>query len=149
MKNLKDVMSKDVSYATPQTSLTEVAKMMVDVNCGEIPVVNNENQKSIVGVITDRDIVCRTLGVGKNPMNLTAKDCMTSHVVTASKDASISEGIELMKRNKIRRIPIVDSSKNLCGIVSLADLVGEGDLDQTIEMIQEVSHSSQSPSAIH
>lgn len=148
MKNLKDVMSTEVSFATPETSLADVAKMMVHVNCGEIPVVNNETEKSILGVITDRDIVCRTLGVGKNPMKLIAQDCMTTQVVTANKEASISEGIEIMKSNKIRRIPIVDDNKNLCGIVSLADLVGEGDTNQTMEMIQEVSHSSQSPSAI-
>ena len=148
MKKLKEIMSKDVAFATPDTSLTDIAELMVTINCGEIPIVKSKKQKNLVGVITDRDIVCRTMGVGKNPMKLFARDCMTTHVITASVSSSLTDCVHLMRDNKIRRIPVLDENKELCGIVSLADIVGKADVDETMEMIEEVSHG-ETPSAVH
>ena len=150
MKNKKEseIMSTDVTCTTPDSSLVEISKMMVDANCGEIPIVMDLKKKNIVGVITDRDIVCRTLGLGKNPMNLTARDCMTKNVVTANPDMNIDNCLELMQENKIRRIPVVDKNNFLCGIVSQPDLVRYGDEQGAIEAIQKVSSPGQSPSAI-
>lgn len=73
MDNLNEIMAKDLFSSTPDTSLAEIARLMVEHDCGEIPLVENSK---VVGVITDRDIVCRTLGVGKNPLDLTAQNCM-------------------------------------------------------------------------
>jgi CBS domain-containing protein len=149
MTNLKDIMSKNVFYATPETSLVEIAKLMVKANCGEIPLVKSKNEKVIVGVITDRDIVCRTLGVGKNPMNLFAKDCLSPQVISAHENSSVSECILLMKKNKIRRLPILDSRNELCGIVSLADLIKEGGPQEAVELLQEVTRPNEFPPVVH
>lgn len=149
MKNLSDIMTTEVSCAYPETSIQDVSKLMVENHCGEIPIVESKSKKRIVGVLTDRDIVCRTLGVGKNPMTSFARDCMTSHVISVNKNTTIHDCIQLMRDNKIRRLPVVNENKELCGMVSLADLVGEGEMRETIDLLKKISSPSDSPSAVH
>ncbi len=148
MKTLQEIMAKKVSYATPETPLVLVAKNMISFDCGEVPIVKSEKDKSVVGVLTDRDIVCRTLGQGKNPMNLFAKDCMTKEVITIDVNAGVPQCIKLMRDNKIRRIPVVDKNKRLCGIVSLSDLVVEAESEETTKLFHDISTPGHSPSAL-
>lgn len=142
MKYVQEVMTKNILWATPEASLYEVARLMVNGRCGEIPLVKNNNDLELVGVITDRDIVCRSLGVGKNPQNLSAGDCMTSGVVTGEVGMSISDCIDIMEENQIRRLPIISVEGKLCGIISQADLVGEMDESEMIEMLERISPPS-------
>jgi CBS domain-containing protein len=146
-KNVKDLMSQNLIFSTPEASLQEIAVMMTEADCGEIPLIKDPEKMDVVGVITDRDIVCRTLGIGKNPMELVAQDCMTSPAVTATEDMPAKECIKLMQDNKIRRIPVVDRSGRLCGMVAQADFARVDD-DETIEMVQEVSKPSDSASQV-
>lgn len=146
-KNVKDLMTLKPVFSTPEASLQEVARLMVDGDCGEIPLVENSQEMRVIGVITDRDIVCRTLGVGKNPMDLSARDCMTKSPVTIKEDQSAKECIQLMEDNKIRRIPVVDNEGRLCGMVAQADFA-EVDDDETIEMVREVSRPSEDSSQV-
>src|SRR5436309_3451650 len=87
----ESVMTTSPACCTPQTSLREVGQMMVAHDCGSIPVVENKETKKLVGIITDRDIVCRSIAQGKNPLELTAGDCMSNPVVTAKPDTSLEE----------------------------------------------------------
>lgn len=123
MRNLTEIMSREVACTTPDSSLVTVARLMVDCNCGEIPVVEDYEVKKVIGVITDRDIVCRTIAQGKNPMNLKARDCMSSPVIAATTDMSLDDCINLMEDNRIRRLPILSAQGHLTGIVSQADLI--------------------------
>lgn len=142
MKYVQDVMTKNILWATTESSLFEVAKLMIRGRCGEIPLVKNKNDLELVGVITDRDIVCRTLGVGENPAYLKAGDCMTSGVVTGELDMSIDDCIDIMEENQIRRLPIINEEGKLCGIISRADLAGEIGESETIEMLEKISPPS-------
>ena len=81
---VKEVMTANPACCTADTPLPEVARLMVEHDCGEIPVVQNETKKIPVGVVTDRDIVCRTVAKDRNPLDLTAADCMTRPVVTVT-----------------------------------------------------------------
>src|SRR5688500_17365077 len=74
---VREVMTADPACCIPKTGLQEVAQLMVDHDCGEIPVVENAQTKLPIGVITDRDIVCRAVAQGLNPLDLTAADCMS------------------------------------------------------------------------
>jgi CBS domain-containing protein len=141
MNELENVMSKEVVCSTPDSSLRDIAKKMVEGDCGEIPLVNNEDERKLIGVITDRDIVCRTLAVDKNPWDLTANEIMTSPVISGKVVMSLDECMNLMKENKIRRLPIVDEDNCLCGIVAQADLVHKADEKDAVEMISRVSKS--------
>ena len=78
--HVKDIMTPDPAVCTPDTGLPAVAQMMVDNDCGEIPVVENMRNRLPVGVITDRDITCRTVARGLNPLEMIASDCMRRRV---------------------------------------------------------------------
>lgn len=130
-------MSEQVRWTTPEASIEEVSRMMAEDGCGEIPVLQSHDQRTVVGVITDRDIVCRSLGQGKNPMELKAKDLMTSQVVMAHNDSPVNDVIALMRDNHIRRVPIVNEKNELSGIVSEADIFRASNEQELSEFVHE------------
>jgi CBS domain-containing protein len=148
MQTLKDIMTTDVAFTTPDTFLTEIARLMVEFDCGEVPLVENFESKKVIGLVTDRDIVCRILGVGKNPMVCTAADCMTTPTITANINMSIENCLDLMQDNQISRIPVVDKNGIFCGIVAQADLL-KLDQDQAMDLIKDVSAADKTSSQIH
>src|SRR4051812_9979599 len=105
---VQDIMTENPACCTPDTGLQEVAKLMLDCDCGCIPVVDSGNSKMPVGMITDRDITCRVVAQGKNPLDLSARDAMTSTVVSVTPDTSLEDCMSLMEESQIRRIAVVD-----------------------------------------
>jgi CBS domain-containing protein len=136
---VKDVMTSNPACATPETPLAQIGKMMIDYDCGEIPIVEDKESNIPVGVITDRDIVCRTIGKGINPMDLTAEDIMSKPIVTVMPDMSFEDCCALMEEKQIRRIPVVDAAGACCGIVSVADIARYSTKEAAGEIVQEVS----------
>lgn len=141
---VKDVMTADPACCTPDTPLPDVANLMVNNDCGEIPVVEN---KRPVGVVTDRDIVCRTIAKNINPLTLTAADCMSTPVVTVLADMPAEECWRLMEEKLIRRVPVVDDKGECCGIVSLADVARHNGKRVAGEVVKEVSEPTTSAAA--
>ena len=144
---VKDIMTPDPACCTPDTALQRVAELMVENDCGEIPVVENATSMKPVGVVTDRDIVCRTVAKGINPLGLTAADCMTTPCVTVTPDTSLDECCRVLEEKQIRRVPVVDASGACCGIVALADIARHTAKREAGEVIKEVSEPSTSASA--
>jgi CBS domain-containing protein len=144
---VRNVMTADPACCISETALQEVAQMMIDHDCGEIPVVENKETKLPIGVITDRDIVCRTVARGLNPLDLTVADCMTKPCVTVTPDMSIEECSRIMEENKIRRVPVVDAAGCCCGIVALADIALRAQKGVTAEVVKEVSEPTVAASA--
>ncbi|HEX8369141.1 MAG TPA: CBS domain-containing protein [Pyrinomonadaceae bacterium] len=140
MTNVKIIMTGNPTCCAPDTSLQEVAKMMVDRDCGCIPVVD-ENSKPI-GMITDRDITVRAVARGKNPLDLTADKIMTADVYTVTPETSIEECCRLMEQKQVRRVAVVDSQGACCGMVAQADVANFASRKQTAEVVQEVSKSA-------
>ena len=136
---VKEIMSKDPACCTRETSLQDIAILMVEHDCGEIPVVDSMQSKRPVGVITDRDITVRSVALGKNPLELRARDCMSSPAVTVGPESDLDECCRLMEENQLRRIPVVDESGCCCGIVSQADIALHASEDDAGEMVKEVS----------
>lgn len=118
--DLDRLMTRNPKFCLATSPLDEVARAMRDEDVGEIPVVDLDRHP--VGVITDRDIVVRTLAAGQNPLEVRVQDCMTAPPVVIQEDASVEDCASLMERQKIRRVPVVDAKGALCGIVALADL---------------------------
>ena len=137
--DVKSVMTPDPACCTPNTKLADVAKMMLDNDCGEIPVVADKDSRKPVGVITDRDIVIRTLARGTDPMQKTVGDVMSSPAVTVTPEMSLVECCDVMEREQIRRVPVVGEDGRICGIVSLADVAMHAGRRTTAEVLQEVS----------
>src|SRR6266404_3777719 len=144
---VKDMMTSDPACCTSDTALAEVARLMVNKDCGEIPVVENNSSKIPVGVVTDRDIVCRTVANGLNPLDLTAADCMTKPIVTVTADMSLEECCRIMEEKLIRRVPVVNERGSCCGIVSLADVALQTRERVAAEVVKEVSEPTKSASA--
>jgi len=138
MKKVKDVMTANPACCTSETSLQEVAHMMMENDCGEIPVVDSAQSRRPIGVITDRDIVCRAVAQGKNTLALTAGDCMTNPCLTVSPDNSLDECIKVLEESQIRRVPVVDASGGCCGIVAQADIARTAK-KQVADLVQKVS----------
>ena len=144
---VKNVMTPDPACCTPDSTLQRVAEMMVENDCGEIPVVENMANMKPVGVITDRDITCRTVAQGLNPLTMTVSDCMTTPCVTVTPDTSLDECCRVLEENQIRRVPVVDAGGACCGIVALADIAKHAAKRETAEVVKEVSEPSSSASA--
>ncbi len=144
---VKEVMTSDPACCLAETPLPEVARMMIEYDCGEIPVVENQSGKLPIGVVTDRDIVCRTVANGLNPVELTAADCMSKRIVTVTPDMSLEECCRIMEEKLIRRVPVVNERGSCCGIVSLADVALQTRERVAGEVVKEVSEPTKSASA--
>src|SRR6267142_1259810 len=136
---VKEIMTADPACCISETALQEVAQMMIDHDCGEIPVVENKKTKLPTGVITDRDIVCRSVARGLNPLDLTAADCMSKPCVAVTPDMSVEECSRILEENKIRRVPVVDADGSCCGIVAVADIALHAKRSEAAEVVKEVS----------
>jgi CBS domain-containing protein len=140
--NVKEVMTADPACCTSDMSLQEVAKLMVENDCGCIPVVDDTKSKKPVGMITDRDITVRTVAEGKNPLELTASDAMTANAITVTPLTSLEECCNVMESNQVRRVAVIDEKGSCCGIIAQADIAVNADQRKTAEVVQEVSKAS-------
>lgn len=139
-KTARDVMTADPARCTATTTLDQVAKMMIQHNCGEIPVVDVNDQP--IGVITDRDIVCRVVAEGKNPMAYTAETCMSQPVVTVHPDDPLERVVATMEKHQIRRVPVADDRGCCTGIISQADIARAESLPEVGELVREMSRKT-------
>lgn len=144
---VKEVMTADPACCTSETGLQEVAQMMVDHDCGEIPVIQNKQTRVPIGVITDRDIVCRTVAQGLNPLDLTVADFMSKPCVTVTPDMTVEECSKILEDNKIRRVPVVDADGSCCGIVAVADIALNAKRSVAADVVKEVSEPTTASAA--
>jgi CBS domain-containing protein len=141
---ITELMTRDPTCATPQTPIVEVARMMLEEDCGLIPVVENLQDYRLVGVITDRDIVCRVIARDMDPGGTMAHQAMTENVATLGEDASVDDCVRVMAEYQVRRVPILTGDGRLAGIVAQADLarasVDDAELeDELAEAVEEIS----------
>ena len=116
---VRDVMSDKIITVPPQTNLRECAHQMNQLNVGVLPV--SEHGK-MIGLITDRDICCRAIGLGRNPETTSVKDIMTGHVTFCYDDQTCNEAADLMKTKHIRRLLVMSRDQRMVGIISVDDL---------------------------
>jgi CBS domain-containing protein len=136
---IQDVMTADVSFVGPDTSILEIARKMRDGDIGSTPVVEDER---LVGMVTDRDIVVRVIADGGDVRNKTARDAMSPGVLYCFSDQSVESVLESMGDQQIRRLPVIDRDKRLVGVVSLGDLALSGKRKAAGEALQEISQPS-------
>lgn len=144
---VEEIMTKNPAYATLDTSLHDVAQMMMDNDCGCIPVLETEENKNLIGMITDRDITIRTVAHNKNPLNMIVGEVMTDNVVTVTPETSIEDCCKVMEKNQIRRVAVVDNAGNLQGILAQADVARKAPATETAELVKDISTSTRTTSA--
>ncbi|WP_339802950.1 CBS domain-containing protein [Paenibacillus sp. FSL R5-0744] len=120
MKTVKEVMTKDPVTVTLLDNVYEVAVKMRDHDTGFIPVIDNEDDKTLLGVITDRDLVIRGYAA-KHPGSTAVEKVMSREIQTVSENTSVDEAAELMSSWQIRRLAVTSGQK-LMGVVSIGDL---------------------------
>lgn len=118
-KVIKDIMTSPVHVIHPESSLKDAAKVMDDEDVGVLAGCDGDR---LVGIISDRDIVCRSISAGQDPNLTLVRDAMTSPIIYCFEDQDVGGVAALMKEKQIRRIPVLTRNKRLCGIVSLGDL---------------------------
>lgn len=143
---VRDIMTEQLASCTPDTDLQTIAAMMVNSDCGAIPVVDPQSRKAI-GIVTDRDIVCRVVAMGQNPVGHSADEIMTMPITAVTPDTDLKDCLAQMESGQVRRLPVVDDQGILCGIVSQADIARVAGAHETAEFVKSVSkptdHASQ------
>jgi len=121
---LKELCTPDVVSCTPDSSALHAARLMRQHHVGNVVVVEDaEADRSPIGVVTDRDIVIEVLGKELDPARVTLRQIMRTPVVIASSSENVGQAVERMKFHGVRRIPVVDETSRLIGILTLDDLL--------------------------
>ena len=132
---IRDVMTSDVRTIAPSATLQEAARMMSETDVGVLPVAENDR---LVGMLTDRDIAVRAVAAGRDP-NTPVREAMSPEIKYCFEDDDVDDVCENLAHQQLRRLPVVDSDKNLVGIVSLADLARRGDNDAAGEALEGIT----------
>lgn len=127
----REIMTRQVKGVRPDSNLRDVARVMKDEDCGIVPVVDERGR--LKGVLTDRDLVLRTLAEGRTPDTLHVRDIMTEDVEAVTPDEEVHTVIALMGRRQVRRIPVVEHDDRLVGIISMADIATRADHDEQLQ----------------
>jgi CBS domain-containing protein len=135
----RQIMTPDVGCCTQESTLQDVARMMVDCDCGCIPVVENMENRRLVGVITDRDIACRATANGVDPSQPIAQ-YMTVDVARCGPDTDVADCERMMQDRQVRRLPIVSENGSVLGLIAQADIAlarPDGAVSETVRKVSQ------------
>lgn len=119
---VKDVMHRGAVWVKPDTGLAKLARKMRSVDIGAIPVGENDR---LIGMVTDRDICCRGLANRRDPQLLTARDVMSKPIVYCRTDQTVEAAVSVMRKAKVRRLPVIDKNHRLVGMLGLGDIAAK------------------------
>jgi CBS domain-containing protein len=134
---VKDAMHKGVDWVSPDTPVSELAKLMRDHDVGSIPIGENDR---LVGMVTDRDIVCKGLAQDNfDASRATASEVMTADIHCCREDEDLTKAVQHMEALKVRRLPVINQSKRMIGMLSLGDIGHSAPVDLLSECVKSVS----------
>jgi CBS domain-containing protein len=134
---VKNAMHRGVTWVAPDTPIEELARLMQQHDVGAIPIGDNDR---LVGMITDRDIICRCIATGLDPKTTTAREVMTEGIVFCLDRQDLKDAARIMERKKVRRLPVIDGrKKRMVGILSLGDVYGAGSRRTSRQVMHAVS----------
>lgn len=133
---IADAMHRHADWASADTPVSEIAKMMQKDDIGAVPVGKNDK---LIGMVTDRDIVLRVIAQGRDPAKTKAEEVMTKGIVFCRTNETVEDAIHLMDQKKIRRLPVIDENKRLVGMLSLGDVSHAVGRELSGELLQAVA----------
>ena len=137
---IQDIMTRDPSSVTADATVREAALVMKRENVGIVPVLDAQNERRLVGVVTDRDIAIRCIAEGKDSTCRVRDVMSTDDLATCKVNDDVENVMSAMRSEKVRRIPIVDERGSLVGIVSQADvLLKTRDTSRAGETVEQIS----------
>lgn len=131
---IKDCMCNNVACVTPDSSIQDCAKIMSDNHCGCIPVC--DTLQNVVGLVTDRDVILRSIAAGKDYQTTPVSEIMTKNICSCNIEDDVKQAENLMSKYQIRRLPVLDSNNKIVGIITLGDLVKNNNVNT-----QDVSYT--------
>jgi CBS domain-containing protein len=135
-KTARDVMAPDATCVGEDESMIDAAKKMSRLEVGALPICGNDDR--LKGMLTDRDIVVKVLGAGRDPASTKAGELGEGKPVTIGADDSVAEALRTMKEHSVRRLPVIDGH-DLVGMVSQGDLAQNVDEDDVGELVEAIS----------
>lgn len=131
---VRDVMTKQVIYLPTETTLDEAARVMREADIGDVVATEGA---TLVGMLTDRDIVVRAVAERSDPARTTIDAIITREVVMIDQNCTVGEAAALMRERCVRRVLVCDNDRKLVGIVSLGDLATRFDPQSALGQISE------------
>ena len=143
MKKCSEVMTKNPVCCLPDDLVTKAADLMKNEHIGSIPVIENEETKKLIGIVTDRDLTIRIVAEGLDAKTTKVETVMTRKLITCRAEDDLQKALDAMSENQLRRIPIVDDDNKILGIIAQADVATRVDHPKkTAAMVKEISQAN-------
>lgn len=136
MSAVREFMTTDAQCIKENQSLSDAARMMMDLDCGSLPICGDDGK--LTGMITDRDIVLKCVAAGRDPRETMARDLATGKPHWVDADANIDAAIEIMEKHQVRRLPVIAGHK-LVGIISQGDIARNYTEERVGELVEQIS----------
>jgi CBS domain-containing protein len=133
----REVMTPEPACCHTSDSIVRVAQLMKSADVGAVPVIESSSNPKLVGMVTDRDIVVKGVAAGRSVNDATVKEVMTTDIVTCREDDDVTKAVAQMAERKVRRMPVVDGSGLLRGIIAQADIATRVHQDKTTGALVE------------
>ena len=145
MNKCKEVMTQSPSCCVPEDSPEKAVEMMKAQNVGSIPIINNYTDYKLVGIITDRDIALKIVGMGYDPKKTALREIMSEDPISCNEEDNIDVALESMAKYQIRRIPIINQEKRIVGIIAQSDIaLSDEESEVKLETFEEISKPNKS-----
>jgi CBS domain-containing protein len=143
---VRDVMTSNPVCCVPNDSVQKVAQVLRDKNIGSVPIVTDQQSRTLLGMVTDRDICCTVVAGGRDPKNTPIGNHISADLVTCRDGENLDNCERLMQSHQVRRIPVVDGEGRCVGIVAQADLALKDKPEKVSKTVAEIS--KRQPSSI-
>ncbi len=143
MTKCSDIMTEDLVCCTPADTVSDAARLMKKEDIGPVLIVDNDSNKTLVGIVTDRDLVLKVIAEGLDPKTTRVQDVMSKKLVTCHTNDDVEKAMNAMAQFQLRRIPVVGENMKLVGIISQADVATRVDEPRkTAEVVREISQEN-------
>lgn len=147
MPKCSEVMTRDPMCCEPTDPVTRAAEMMSQHDVGSLPVVESLQSRRLVGIVTDRDVVTKVVAGNRDVASATVSDAMTPNPAVCHEEDELERAVAIMADRQVRRLPVVDASGRLSGIIAQADVATRGNRDErTGELVEAISEPSKARS---
>jgi len=142
MKKCDEVMTNNPVCCLPNDTAANAAQKMNRENVGSIPVIEDEQTKKLIGIVTDRDLAMKIVGEGLDPKSTKVESVMTRKVITCLASDDLKTALDAMAEHQLRRLPVVDKNKKVIGIIAQADVATRVDQPKNFtNMVKEISQT--------
>ena len=141
--NCREVMTDNPVCCLPSDTVSQAARIMRREDVGPVPVVNDDQHKQLIGIVTDRDLALKVVAESRDSNNTRVSDVMTSTIIACRESDDASTAIKAMEEHQIRRIPVVDEEGKIVGIISQADVaIRIHEPKKIAEVVHEISQAA-------